>query len=230
MPRFFPGNSEYSTQMSGMQRLSSEAYQTLTEGAEVIEKDHFGYKVLKLKDETFLKLFRVKSTISSAWLRPYSVRFARNASELIARGVQTVDIIGCYRLERYKNTAVHYRPLPGQTLRQVFPVLDEEETRSLAEQVAEYIADLHERGVYFRSLHMGNILKLPDGTLGLIDIADMRFSQRPLKEELRLRNLHHLARYERDVRYLIKDQTFCATYAKLADVAVDKVAAVMHRS
>ncbi|WP_252178703.1 lipopolysaccharide kinase InaA family protein [Endozoicomonas sp. 4G] len=199
--------------MSGMQRLSSTAYQTLIEGAEVIEQDHVGYKVLKLKDKTFLKLFRVKSTISSAWLRPYSVRFARNASELMARGIKTVDIISCYRLERYKNTAVHYRPLPGRTLRQVFPALNEDETRALAEQVARYIAHLHAKGIYFRSLHMGNILKLPDDTFGLIDIADMRFSRSPLKEALRLRNLHHLARYKQDVQYLIKDQTFCATYA-----------------
>lgn len=215
--------------MSGIQRLSSTAYQALIEGAEVIEQDHFGDKVLKLKDKTFLKLFRVKSTISSAWLRPYSVRFVRNATELMARGIQTVDIISCYRLERYKNTAVHYRPLPGRTLRQVFPALDEDGTRVLAEQVAQYIAHLHEQGIYFRSLHMGNILKLPDGALGLIDIADMRFSRSPLKEALRLRNLHHLARYEQDVQYLIKDQAFCSTYASLAGVDVDKIEAVMQR-
>ncbi|WP_257280175.1 hypothetical protein [Endozoicomonas sp. ISHI1] len=215
--------------MSGIQRLSSTAYQALIEGAEVIEQDHFGDKVLKLKDKTFLKLFRVKSTISSAWLRPYSVRFVRNASELMARGIQTVDIISCYRLESYKNTAVHYRPLPGRTLRQVFPALDEDGTIVLAEQVAQYIAHLHEQGIYFRSLHMGNILKLPDGALGLIDIADMRFSRSPLKEALRLRNLHHLARYEQDVQYLIKDQAFCSTYASLAGVDVDKIEAVMQR-
>ncbi|WP_422474273.1 hypothetical protein [Endozoicomonas sp. ALB032] len=213
--------------MSGMQRLSSTAYQALIEGAEVIEQDHFGDKVLKLKDKTFLKLFRVKSTISSAWFKPYSVRFARNASELVTRGIQTVDIISCYRLGRYKKTAVHYRPLPGRTLRQVFPALDEDGTRVLVEQLARYIAQLHKQGVYFRSLHMGNILKLPDGALGLIDIADMRFSRSPLKEALRLRNLHHLARYEQDVQYLIKDQTFCSTYARLADLDVDKVEAVM---
>lgn len=216
--------------MSGMQRLSSTAYQTLIEGAEVIEQDHFGDKVLKLKDKTFLKLFRVKSTISSAWFKPYSVRFARNASELMTRGIQTVDIISCYRLERYKNTAVHYRPLPGRTLRQVFPALDEDGTRVLAQQLARYIAHLHKQGVYFRSLHMGNILKLPDGALGLIDIADMRFSRSSLKEALRLRNLHHLARYEQDVQYLIKDQTFCSTYARLADLDVDKVEAVMQQT
>ncbi|WP_422132694.1 hypothetical protein [Endozoicomonas sp. ALD040] len=216
--------------MSGMQRLSSTAYQALIEGAEVIEQDHFGDKVLKLKDKTFLKLFRVKSTISSAWFKPYSVRFARNASELVTRGIQTVDIISCYRLGRYKKTAVHYRPLPGRTLRQVFPALDEDGTRVLAEQLARYIAQLHKQGVYFRSLHMGNILKLPDGALGLIDIADMRFSRSPLKEALRLRNLHHLARYEQDVQYLIKDQTFCSTYARLADLDVDKVEAVMQHT
>ncbi|WP_422137315.1 hypothetical protein [Endozoicomonas sp. ALC020] len=213
-----------------MQRLSSTAYQALIEGAEVIEQDHFGDKVLKLKDKTFLKLFRVKSTISSAWFKPYSVRFARNASELVTRGIQTVDIISCYRLGRYKKTAVHYRPLPGRTLRQVFPALDEDGTRVLAEQLARYIAQLHKQGVYFRSLHMGNILKLPDGALGLIDIADMRFSRSPLKEALRLRNLHHLARYEQDVQYLIKDQTFCSTYARLADLDVDKVEAVMQHT
>ena len=213
-----------------MQRLSSSQFKVLTDGADVIERDHFGEKVLRLSDETFLKLFRVKSMLSSAWLLPYSLRFAKNARELKARGVTTVEIIDCYRVDGFKRTAVHYRPLPGKNLREVLPQLDSAEVKVLAEKVARYIADLHDRGVYFRSLHMGNILQLPDGSLGLIDIADMRFYQGRINEDLRLRNFNHLARYERDVEYLLRDETFCSTYAALAGVEVSKVTSVIRGS
>ena len=61
-----------------------------------------------------------------------------------------------------------------------------------------FIAKLHDRGVYFRSLHLGNIVMTPEGTLGLIDIADMRFSRGQLTASQRKRNLRHLLRYPSD--------------------------------
>ena len=213
--------------MKELQRLSPEQFQTLIKDCTVIERDHEGDKVLHLQDGSFLKIFRVKSMVSSAWLRPYSIRFARNAEEIKRRGMTTVDIISCYRINSYKETAVHYRPLPGKNLRQVLPTLDPEGVQALVKQLAGYYHELHERGIYFRSLHLGNILQLPDGSLGLIDIADMRFSRQALDETVRLRNLKHLARYERDVHYLIQDNTFCSTYAKLAGIKESNVEQVI---
>lgn len=50
------------------------------------------------------------------------------------------------------------------------------------------------RGVYFRSLHGGNIVRVDDGGFGLIDIADLQLMRRPLGVARRLRNLRPLLR------------------------------------
>ncbi|MOA52408.1 hypothetical protein D3C78_1757000 [compost metagenome] len=57
------------------------------------------------------------------------------------------------------------------------------------------IRSLHQSGIYFRSLHLGNIVVTPEGKLGLIDVADMRFLRSPLSARLVKRNLQHFARY-----------------------------------
>ena len=57
--------------------------------------------------------------------------------------------------------------------------------------------DLHEKGIYFRSMHLANVILTPDGTLGLIDISDMKTFHRPL------RNFKHVLRYEQDRQWLI---------------------------
>ena len=47
-------------------------------------------------------------------------------------------------------------------------------------------------------LHLGNIVLTPAGELGLIDIADLRASGKPIPRHRRLRNLKHLMRDEQD--------------------------------
>ena len=210
-----------------MQQLSSQQYQAMRDGAEVIEQDHSGDKVLRLRDRTFLKLFQVKSLFSSALLLPYSVRFARNVERLHKLGVPTVAVMECYRIPSVKRTAVHYQPLPGQTLRQALTGMEAGKKRELLEKNARFIAHLHDLGVYFRSLHMGNVLLQPDGTLGLIDVADMRFYRRGLDKTLRLRNFRHMARYRVDVEHLLEDDTFCSVYAELAGLDLGQVVSVI---
>jgi hypothetical protein len=56
------------------------------------------------------------------------------------------------------------------------------------------MAQLHLTGVYFRSLHLGNVLLQSQGGLALIDVADMRFRNRPLNGSERARNFKHLLR------------------------------------
>ena len=208
-------------------RLSDKDYQTLRQGAEVIERDHDGDKVLRLADGSFLKLFMVKNCFSSAWLMPYSTRFAQNARKLKKLGIDTVDIIRCYRVPSIRRTAVHYRPLPGKTLRQLLPAMDDVRRHKLLEDNGRFIADLHEHGVYFRSAHLGNIVQQPDGTLGLIDIADMRFSHGALKKESRLRNFRHMARYQTDAEYLLENDRFISAYTKQANLGAEEIRRVI---
>lgn len=168
----------------------------MIEGAQVLEEDSFGPKVYQLHDGNMLKLFRRKRLLSSALLRPHSQQFCANAAALQARGIPTVQPLHLYRLDDPARTAVLYSPLPGETLSQllrdrVYP------WTTLVPELAYFINRLHDNGVYFRSLHLGNIVRNPDGTLGLIDIADLKVYSTPLSKRLIMRNRQHFEKYLR---------------------------------
>lgn len=178
-----------------MQALTTLDYEHLRQGAELIEADGHGDKVLRLHDGTFIKLFRRKRLISSAALWPYAQRFAENARILDSLGLPCPSIIQVYRLHELQRDIVHYRPLPGRTLRQLKA---EELTEELFSALGIFIAGLHQHGIYFRSLHLGNIVLTPDNRLGLIDLADLQKASRALGKMKRLRNFQHLLRDKQD--------------------------------
>ncbi|MHC8316516.1 BUD32 family EKC/KEOPS complex subunit [Pseudomonas sp. LB3P31] len=166
----------------------------MIEGARVLEADSYGPKVYLLQDGNILKLFRRKRLFSSAMFRPYSKRFIDNALELQKLGVPTFKVLQFFRLQAPGMTAVLYEPLPGETLRQIAAKEGFDWQRNLP-ALAELIRSLHKSGIYFRSLHLGNIVVTPDNRMGLIDVADMRFVRAPLPKHLVKRNLQHFARY-----------------------------------
>ncbi|TBU83018.1 toluene tolerance protein [Pseudomonas daroniae] len=181
-----------------MSRLSNEQFSALRQHAEVIEADHHGEKVLKLVDGSFLKLFRRKRLISSATLVSHAKRFADNAAELKRRDILCPEIIATYRIRGIERTAVHYWPLPGKTLRQLLVQPSDEHTQ-LCRDLGALIAELHDKGVYFRSLHLGNVVQDEASRLGLIDISDMACGEAALGRLKRSRNFQHLFRYPQDV-------------------------------
>ena len=99
-------------------------------------------------------------------------------------------------------SAVRYQPLPGDTLRNSLRQLDAEPRTALVKQFGTFLGELHQLGVYFRSLHLGNVLLLPDGSFGLIDLSDMKLESRPLAPWKRRRNLQHILRYSEDIAWL----------------------------
>ncbi len=175
-------------------QLCQRDLQQLTTNAVVLEADGLGPKVLKLENGHFLKFFRRKRWLSSALLRPYSRRFANNAEQLRALGIATLTVHTLYELSDKSLSAALYDPLPGTSLTQLAMQPDFSWTPILPELV-RFVRGLHARGVYFRSLHLGNIILTPDNSLGLIDIADMRFLGRPLPGYMVKRNLAHFSRY-----------------------------------
>ena len=175
-----------------MQTLSHDAYLALRANATVLERDLHGEKVLRLEDGDYLKLFRRKRLISSAAWYPYAQRFADNAEELRLRGIPCPAVKDVFRISDFSRDAVRYLPLEGKTLREV--IQTETTQQDLAEKLGQFVARLHVSGIYFRSLHLGNIVLTPDGTLGLIDIADLRTQNRTLDSNQRQRNLQRLRR------------------------------------
>jgi hypothetical protein len=172
--------------------LAADEFERLKMGADVLEQDAHGLKVLRLPNGYILKLFRVKHLISSARIFSHARSFCRNAERLQRLGFATVTIKQLFHFSNTNYSAVLYHPLPGDTLRQV--ARTQGLTEDLIKQMAAFVAALHHRGVYFRSLHFGNIVQTPRGGLGLIDIADMTIKPWRLSHHQRLRNLRHLIR------------------------------------
>ncbi|PTR22286.1 MULTISPECIES: bifunctional O-antigen ligase/aminoglycoside phosphotransferase family protein [unclassified Pseudomonas] len=197
------------------------ALQQLTADALIIEEDGLGPKVLRLTDGSFLKLFRRRRWYTSGSFTPYSDRFAVNSVQLRSMGIPTPHILDLYRFED-GSTAVHYSPLPGNTLRQILQGITAPAVRqALVERFGKFMAQLHQQGVYFRSLHLGNVLVLEDGEFGLIDLADLRIYPSSLSPSLRRRNLRHMQRYASDRHWLFEDhfEALLQGYAAVASKA-----------
>lgn len=179
-------------------------YSSLVAGAEVIERDPYGDKVLKLQDGNFLKLFRRKRLITTAIISPPEKRFMTNCETLEKRGIPSPKALQLFKFSNPDRGAILYSPLPGHTLRGYIPTQSPEQQEILLRKLASFIAHLHDKGIYFRSLHMGNIILTESGDYGLIDISDMQISLRSLSKAKRKRNFKHLLRYKKDLRLIKK--------------------------
>jgi len=183
-----------------LQTLSHDAYLALRADATVLEYDLHGEKVLQLADGNYLKLFRRKRLITSAAWYPYAQRFADNALILKARAIPCPVVAATYRIPGIKRDAVLYAPLAGRSLRQI--IRGGEGTPGLRTILGRFVARLHAAGIYFRSLHLGNIIISTSGQPGLIDIADLRAHNSPLSPYLRRRNMQQLHKNPDDHAWL----------------------------
>jgi hypothetical protein len=55
-----------------------------------------------------------------------------------------------------------------------------------------FVIRLHFLGIYFRSLHLGNVVLTPAGELGLIDFSDLTLWPCPLPRFMRRRNIRRM--------------------------------------
>lgn len=173
---------------------ANELQNWLSQG-EVLEKDSHGPKVVRLNDGKLLKIFRSRRLPLLARLRPEAQRFSDRASRLQAMRIQTPQICETCWIDREKLvSACLYEPLAGMPLDKLFHT-SHDQFDALLPRLAAFIRVLHLQGIYFRSLHLGNILHTPDGGFGLIDFLDIRFKGRPLGRLLIRRNFQHLRNY-----------------------------------
>ncbi|WP_312140976.1 polymerase [Stutzerimonas nitrititolerans] len=185
-----------------MKKITQSKLLSILSGASTIEKDALGLKVAVLEDGNFIKLFRRKRLVSSSlWSLP-AKRFADNSKGLNARGIKAPSPIELLSVPESRLSAVIYTPLPGETLRQRLSSISPDQADETVTKFGAFLGELHERGVYFRSLHLGNVICLPDDSFALIDVSDMQLSASPLSAWKRRRNLQHILRYPEDIRWL----------------------------
>jgi len=205
-----------------MKLISGDEYQRLAQDAKVLERDAFGDKVLLRKDDRIIKLFRIKRLLSLSFVYPYSLRFSQNAQKLNRLGVPSVQVDTLFYCSSIRRHGVVYPLLQGETLSDILE--NGQDKEGLMLQLARFIAELHQKKIYFRSLHLGNVLRLTDGELGLIDVADLSFCSFPLTVWQRKRNFRHLFR-RAEHRVLFEQfgiERFIAYYLDAANIPQQK--------
>jgi len=199
-----------------MKNLALDEYNQLTRSSTVLAEDGYGKKVILLQDQSIIKLFRIKRFFSSATIYSPARRFARNAEKLKHFKILTVTIIDVFRIKAIKRTAVHYLQLEGLTVREYLQttVADDD----FFEHLGQFLACLHNQGIYFRSAHFGNIVYTPDRKFGLIDISDMKISPSSLNQNKRLRNLKHIFRLTEDLELIQQTEAIQSAYLNHSDI------------
>ncbi len=181
-----------------VENISWQQLKDLTDQARLMVADGAGLKVLETPQSTIIKLFRRKRWFSSAMFAPYAVRFVNNALRIKELDIPTITPLSIRHCKTSRIHVVEYVRLRGRLLR---GELEQNREPQLFVKTAQFIADLHYKGIYFRSLHFENIVVADDG-LGLIDVADMKIYPEPLSTSLRKRNFQHFLRYPQDRRLL----------------------------
>ncbi len=203
-------------------RVGAAEFEALCAAGSVLERKQATgeIKVVRFSESIpalIIKVWHPKKLVSSARLNPYDRRFRRHARRLRALGFTAPLVCGWGSIgftgSLVRSRFVCYEALPGVSLRELKPDAD-------LPSAARFIARLHDRGVDFRSLHMGNLLQTEDRRHGLIDLTDCRFLRGPLPTELRIRRIAYFCTHKRDAAFMLQSERwleFVEAYCQAAE-------------
>ena len=209
----------FAVQKALYSQIDKETYDALVRDSKVLELDEKGIKVVETADQDIVKIFRLKRLFSSALFFSYAWRFKKNARQLKEKGVKTVKVKKIeYCLEEQRHLLT-YEKIPGQTIKELLTKYDKH--TELIKQLIGFIASLHSKGVYFRSLHFGNVVVCDNGEMALIDITDLKIYPWPLTLNYRIRNWKHLLKYsfETNIFASFGSEQFIDKYADDANLS-----------
>lgn len=110
-------------------------------------------------------------------------------------GIPVPQVIEMLRIPSIQRDAVHYAPLADNTLRELIRSGCRRRGQELKVAFTRFVIGLHDNGIYFRSLHLGNIVYAGNG---LIDFADLRIHPWALGKYLRTRNVKRMLDMEEE--------------------------------
>jgi hypothetical protein len=163
-----------------------------------VEKaDDLGHRKTFHKKNEIIKIFNVRGYISSGFFNTYASRIIKNSIKLKEHEIPSIEITSELAFQ-YNNrlSGVSYRYIPGKTYRD----LGNKITKAMITDLAKYISIIHKKGIYFRAMHLGNIL-LHNKKLFLIDIAKIHFYPWPLFIFTRARAFRRMIKYQDDIKH-----------------------------
>lgn len=179
-----------------MIQISHKDFQALCQRQDfkVLEANKYGPKVLETPNDEIIKIFRRKRGISSDFFNPYALRFYRNACKLATLNISAPDIQLVQRCKKEQAFILQYPKLPGVCV----SALVRAGNTAILQDAIHFIWQLHQQGVFFRAIHLSNLLYDPTHGFSLIDIADLKIKRKPLSFHARYRNLKHLFLHHKD--------------------------------
>lgn len=184
-----------------MQIISDAQLADLVSSSSLLEGEPHKPKVLLDANGYIYKFFyQPKRKLSSRTLFPPFRQFVRNSQKLLQRNIPTVSICETMTTQDRRFDAIRYQAVEGIEYRNYL----EEAGSNEISAIVNIVAELHQQGVFFRAIHLGNILRQPNGNYALIDISDCWFSFGQLDTFKRARNLAHLLSYHADSPYFSK--------------------------
>lgn len=174
-----------------MQLISKNIFNSIIHAsdAKLIKTTYHRPKLLENSKGKMIKVFYPKlKKFSSNHRKPYALRFSNNAENLQKKGIRTPIIDSLQYCQDYNAYILSYAKIPGENTR----ILANKNYHAIIPLIAQYIASLHHKGIFFRSLHLENLLYDDNDGFALLDIVDVKLNQRPLNVLLRYRNLKHM--------------------------------------
>ncbi len=169
-------------------------YSDTRNGFTLLRSCSHGPKVIENAAGEIIKIFYPKKKLSSNIFRPYAERFCENARQLAELDLRVPLVKSSYFCEDTRTYIVSYDKLPGDEVSSIAA----KGNSNILYDVMEYLSMLHEKGVFFRAIHLSNLLCLGEKDFALIDIADLKIQKKPLSFIMRYRNLRHLLMYQED--------------------------------
>ena len=163
-----------------------------------VEKaDDLGHRKTFHKKNEIIKIFNVRGYISSGFFNTYASRIIKISIRLKEHEITSIEITNELAFQ-YNNrlSGVSYKYIPGKTYRD----LGNKITKEMITDLAKYISIIHKKGIYFRAMHLGNIL-LHNKKLFLIDIAKIHFYPWPLFIFTRARAFRRMIKYQDDIKH-----------------------------
>ncbi len=174
------------------QIIDKQQFLNICQEGAVIQRGRRGPRVLETPEGNIIKIFWPRKYFPRNILRPSSAkRFIENSLKLREAGLHCVDVTQWYYYPCLKVDVIMYPKLPGKDIREIIH-------NDMLTEIAAFIANLHDHGIFFRGIHLGNLLQLEPAKIALIDVTDCKVYKHSLGFLKRYRNLRHLLENQED--------------------------------
>jgi len=200
-----------------MKIISSNEFKALCnrQDAKLLKTTYNRPKLLETSNGKMVKIFYPRNKkFSGVFKSPQAIRFSENSKKLQAKGITVPEVESIQYCKANNTHILTYDKMSGTDTR-VLAYKD----ASIIEKIAYYIAKLHEQGVFFRSIHLENIL-YHNGSFALLDIVDVNIKNKPLSLYMRVRNIKHMIKTKDDKEFWIKYgiDKFFGSYLKYSNL------------